>query len=80
MAKSPDPLLQLHKITGYSCLDFVPERRENNNLEMKSQRVVNHFLIFVHRNIDELPETRPTRPEVYSCILVELQQPCEHSA
>lgn len=75
MAESPDTLLQLHKITRYSCLDFVPERRENNNLEMKSQRAVNHFLIFMHRNIDELSETRPTRPEVYFCILVELQQP-----
>lgn len=80
MAESPDTLLQLHKITGYSCLDFVPERRENNNLEMKSQSVVNHFLIFMHRNIDELSETRPTSPEVYFCILVELQQPCKHSA
>lgn len=46
MTKSPDTPPQLHKITGCSCLGFVPERGENNTLVMKAQRVANHFLIF----------------------------------
>lgn len=54
---APPPHRRMAQLPG-----FVPKRRENNSLEMKTQRAVNHFLIFVPRNLDELSATRLTRP------------------